>query len=57
MNIAGNGLNGMTENRKSTKSYIKKGPDSPIYITNKYNLCVCTIYSYHIMRNIVTHVV
>jgi len=57
MNIAGNGLNGITENRNQPKATLKKGPDSPIYITNKYNICVCTIYSYHIMRNIVTHAV
>ena len=43
--------------QKSTKTTIKKGPESPIYITNKYNFCVCTIYSYHIMHNIVIHAV
>ena len=55
MNITGNGLIGMTENRNQPK--IKKGPDLQSMLQNKYNLCVCTTYSYHIMHNIVIHAV
>ena len=56
MNIAGNGLIGTTENRNQPKIK-KQGPDLQSMLQNKYNLCVCTIYSYHIMQNIVLHAV
>ena len=49
MTIAGHGLIGITENRNQPK--IKKGPDLQSMLQNKYNFCVCTIYSYHIMQN------
>ena len=57
MNIAGIGLIGMTENRNQQKQVKKRDRILQSMLQNKYNLCVCTIYSYHIMHNIVIHTV